>query len=49
MGIRHDQHLCEMARTNDLLHMMHTVHMHRQPTLDTPPFLVLGDSAYAET
>jgi hypothetical protein len=49
MGIRHDQHLCDVARTNDMLHMMHTVHMRRWPTRDTPPFLVLGDSAYAET
>jgi hypothetical protein len=28
---------------------MHVVHLQRPPTRETPPFLVLGDSAYADT
>jgi hypothetical protein len=48
-GIRHDQHLCDVALTTEMLHEMHVVHMLRPPTLETPPFLVLGDSAYADS
>ena len=49
LGIRHDSHLTDVARTNDELHIMHVVHMGRPPTREQPPFLVLGDSAYTDS
>ena len=48
-GIRHDQHVVNVCHTNQRLHQMHVVHMQRPPTRQQPPFLVLGDSAYADS
>jgi hypothetical protein len=48
LGIRHDQHLASVCETDERLHHMHVHHMQRPPTANQPPFLVLGDSAYAD-
>lgn len=48
LGIRHDQHLSNVCETDEHLHHMHVHHMQRPPTANRPPFLVLGDSAYAD-